>query len=170
MNQQCWLWGLDVRREAGNLLLARGFERVRAADGSSASSQYTLRVGHERRIRLWGFGIFYGNGDEGIYLNRFEFLPRLATLNGNRWHGASEFQGLTAARDTVLLREVVHWIAGYEQWVLGEYGAGYRRACLAGWKKRHVAAEELPTAWEELAEALERPVRTRFAKVGPFAT
>ena len=153
LNQQCWLWGQDIRRKDGNVLLARGFERLRAPDGSSASSQYTLGVDCGR-LRLWGFGLFYGSVEEGIYLNRFEFMPRTVKLGGAGGLGAGELQGLRVSGDAVLLGEVVRWIAGYERWVLMEYGLPYRRGCLCGWKKRHVAPEQLPGAWEEFAEAL----------------
>ncbi len=105
-------------------------------------------------MRLWGFGLFFGEADEGIYLNRFEFLPRLVRSGGNRWHGAGEFEGLEAAADVRLLVEAVRWIAGYERWVLGAYGVGYRRACLGGWSKRSIEPEHLPGAWEGLARRL----------------
>lgn len=154
LNQQCWLWGQDCRREEGNLLLAHGFERMRAADGSSASSQYTLLLCEGRYVRLWGFGMFYGGDSEGIYLNRFEFLPRVVRVEGDRWHGVGELRGVGVAGDTMLLQEAVRWMAGYERWVVGEYGVGYRRACLSGWKKRHVAPELLAAAWEGLAGVL----------------
>jgi hypothetical protein len=149
LNQQCWLWGQDVRRAKGNLLLAHGFERLRADDGSSASSQYTLSRGLGRCVRLWGFGLFYGDAAEGVYLNRFEFLPRTVALDSDRWHGASELQGLDVAGDTLLLQGAVRWVAEYERWVLGQYGLAYRQACLLGWKKRPVLCEALPAAWEE---------------------
>jgi hypothetical protein len=167
LNQQCWLWGQDVRRAEGNLLLAHGFERLRAKNGSSASSQYTLSLGTGRCVRLWGFGLFYGDAVQGIYLNRFEFLPRVVALDGDRWYESSELQELDPAGDTVLLREVLGWIAGYERWVLAQYGVGYREACARGWKKRPVLPEALPVAWEELATALwALPLQERLLRAG----
>jgi hypothetical protein len=88
---------------------------------------------------------------EGIYLNRFEFRPRVAISDGDRWLGVGEFEGLASAADTVLLEEAMRVIASYERWVLRAYGAGYRRACLAGWTKRQVAPVRVPNFWEELA-------------------
>jgi hypothetical protein len=87
-------------------------------------------------------------------------MPRIALLKGDGCHGVGELQGLEAAWDTVLLRGAMRWVAEYERWVLAQYGVAYREACLLAWKKRPVLPRLLPTAWEELAEALEaQPVQ-----------
>jgi hypothetical protein len=156
LNQQCWVWGQDVRREEGNLLLEYGFERRRAEDGSSASSQYTLKTSDGACLRLWGYGFYFGSLEgEGIYLNRFEYMPRVAVSDGDRWHGVSEFEGLAVAGDTVLLESAMRAIAGYERWVLKSCGLRYRLGCLAGWTKRQVAPVVVADEWARLARSLE---------------
>jgi hypothetical protein len=156
LNQQCWVWGQDVRRAEGNLLLESGFVRRRAEDGSLASSQYTLEVRAGMCLRLWGYGLYFGEiQGSGIYLNRFEFLPRVAVSDGERWHGVGEFTELALAADTVLLGEAIRAIANYERWVLSTFGVAYRRACLAGWSKRQLDPVASPVEWETLAHRLE---------------
>jgi hypothetical protein len=44
LHQQCWLWGQDIRRAEGNLLLEYGFERKRPPEGANACSQYSLQL------------------------------------------------------------------------------------------------------------------------------
>jgi hypothetical protein len=155
LNQQCWVWGQDVRRAEGNLLLEFGFARRSAEDGSLASSQYTLEVREGVCLRLWGYGLYFGETQgSGIYLNRFEFLPRAAVSDGERWHGVSEFAELAVAADTVLLEEALCSIADYERWVLRTLGISYRRVCLAGWGKRQLAPATAPAGWEHLASSL----------------
>jgi len=155
LNQQCWVWGQDVRRKEGNLLLEFGFARCRAGDGSAASSQYTLEVREGICLRLWGYGVYFGEIlGSGIYLNRFEFLPRAAVSYGERWHSVSEFAELAPMADTVLLEEALGSIARYQRWVLGTRGVAYRIACLAGWGKRQLAPATAPAGWEQLACSL----------------
>ncbi len=76
MHRECSLWGADVRRPAGNLLIEYGFERYRPPVEVNGCSQYILNIGMHRRICLWGFGLYYGRR-RGIYLGRFQFNPRL---------------------------------------------------------------------------------------------
>ena len=79
LNQQCWLWGQDVRRPEGNLLLERGFERLRPPEEAGGATQYTLFLTNDLRVRLWGFGMYFG-GVQGVYVNRYEFVPRSASF------------------------------------------------------------------------------------------
>ncbi len=156
MNQQCWLWGQDVRRASGNLLLERGFCRQRADDGSAASSQYTLHLEGGRWISLWGFGVMFGEQDRGTYLNRFEFVPRVVPVADGRWMRADAFRGLDVAGDTSALQELAGWIAEYERWVLEVISVDYRETCLRSWRKRVIPSLELPSAWDELAVGLSK--------------
>jgi hypothetical protein len=153
LNQQCWLWGQDVRRTSENLLISFGFERTRPPEGVTGSSQYTLAIRDETILRLWGFGLFYG-ASEGIYINRYEFIPRIARISADGWQAAEEMRALAAAPDTTLLEEVLWKIAMYERWVLQNYGIAYREACLSGWSKRCIPCQALPVAWEALAREL----------------
>ena len=168
LHQQCWLWGQDVRRPEGNLLLAYGFNRLRAPDGSAASTQYTLQIPLEHGsntakpsiaflrepcmlVRLWGFGIFFGTEEEGIFLNRYEFAPRSAAAEA-RFFQASEMAVLERARCLRVLPGALHWISSYESWVQENYGAEYRKRCMREWKKRSLPCDELPRRWRELGD------------------
>jgi hypothetical protein len=159
LNQQCWLWGQDIKRAEGNLLLLHGFERLRAPAGQSGSSQYTLRVGRGEdeleeplHVRLWGFGMYFGR-ERGIFLNRFHFLPRAAEL-ADLWQGR-EMTQLRRARDLALLPAALRWVASYEGWVRDGFGAGYRRACLRDWEAAVGDPATIASAWQELASDAE---------------
>ena len=160
LNQQCWLWGQDVKHrqpgdEAENLLLRHGFTRMRPPAGVVGSSQYTLDLPDGLRVRLWGFGIFFGQaGGEsgGLYLNRFDFFPRQAAP-ADQWQ-AHTLKHVPRARDLRLLPQLARWIGGYEAWVLQVAGAGYRGRCLDGWK-RCAEPDQLPGLWHSLAADIE---------------
>jgi hypothetical protein len=44
LHLQCWLWGCDIRRAEGNLLLAYGFSRQRPPSGAAGSSAYLMAL------------------------------------------------------------------------------------------------------------------------------
>jgi len=160
LNQQCWLWGQDIKRAEGNLLLLHGFERLRAPAGQSGSSQYTLRVGvagengleEPLQVRLWGFGVYFGR-ERGIFVNRFEFMPRAAEL-ADLWQGR-EMTQLRRARDLALLPPALRWIASYEAWARDDFGVAYRRACLRDWEAAVGDPGSITVAWRELASDVE---------------
>jgi hypothetical protein len=78
LNQQFWLWGQDIRRSDGNLLLEHGFVAERPVAGVRGSTRYQLALGGGRVVVLWGFGFFYGDPLVGeLYLGRFRLSPRL---------------------------------------------------------------------------------------------
>jgi hypothetical protein len=153
LNRQCWLWGQDIKRAEGNLLLVHGFERLRPPDGLSGSSQYTLSLPGNLNIRLWGFGIYFG-AESGIFLNRFEFMPREASM-ADLWQ-ARDMTGLPRARNLSLLVQILRWIGAYEAWVLCTLGVEYRKSCLCGWQGGNVTRPDLiPEAWRVLALLVE---------------
>ncbi len=80
MHFQCWLWGCDIRRPEGNLLLEYGFSRQRPPAGAAGSSAYLASRAPDTVIVLWGFGAFYGDPAQGgVYLKRYEFSPVFVT-------------------------------------------------------------------------------------------
>jgi hypothetical protein len=163
LHQQCWLWGQDIKRAEGNLLLQHGFQRLRPAPGQSGSSQYTLQLGDTLHVRLWGFGMYFGR-DQGLFMNRFEFIPRIAELS-DLWQ-AQKMTHLPRASDLSLLPIALRWIADYEQWVLTTRGSSYRSACFQNWKAAVGTPHRLPTLWQQLAEAVETALTA--AGVGAF--
>jgi hypothetical protein len=158
--QQAWGWGCDVRRAAGNLLLAHGFVRLRRPEGVEGSSMYVVQPDPATQIVLWTFGMFYGRtGWGGLYLDRFHFDPRLtsdAALPPAIWRpeGLPPFTRPSGtgdcARLAYLLPAAIDWIAGYETAVLTTLGLDYRRECLAQWSRRKsaLAPERLVPQWQ----------------------
>jgi len=159
LSQQCWLWGQDVKRPEGNLLVAHGFERLRALAGISGSTQYTLSLPKELRVRLWGFGMYFGAA-EGIYINRYEFTPRTARFQ-EPWQSAESMSRLPRSGSFELLAQAAHWIAEYENWVLDAAGLPYRRAALSGWKETCSAPGSIASAWRRLASEIQAVERAR---------
>ena len=164
LQQQCWCWGCDIRRPAGNLLLVYGFERRRPPEGVSGNSHYTYRLSPTTSIRLWGFGFFFRvQGSPALYVNRYEFQPRLAAsdcLPDGLFHPEQipptiipeEPEGARLAH--WMLSRALLWIGAYEQWVLETIGVEYRAGCLRQWEKPSVEPREVPQRWRDLAAAL----------------
>ena len=50
LHQQCWCWGQDIRRVAGNLLLDNGFDKHRPLDGKEGSSAYRLNLSNKELL------------------------------------------------------------------------------------------------------------------------
>lgn len=162
LNQQCWCWGCDIRRAAGNLLLAYGCTRQRPPAGQQGSSAYTLWLPNGQALVLWGFGLFYGHPAlGGLYLARSGFAPRLLddpTPPAHAWSW-EQLAAAYAPRDVQdwwrahhLLALTADWIAGYERWVVATCGLAYRTACVAAWRKAALPAPAMAAAWRDLAQ------------------
>lgn len=152
LNQQCWLWGQDVRRAEGNLLLELGFQRTPAPANQQGCTQYTrLRAGVE--LRLWGFGVYH-RAHTGVYLNRYSFAPLCAVLDGDVWT-ASAFERLPSLPDGLSLPASLRSLAALEQETQQLTGLPYRRRCMYGWSKRALPPEDLAPAWLSLASDIE---------------
>lgn len=174
LNQQFWLWGQDIRRPAGNLLLRHGFERTRPPDGVQGSRCYTLRLDAHRTVVLWGFGIFYGDrAHGGLYLSRFGLVPLLLESGQPPvavWTPTHLPQCALPAdedewlRARPLLIAALRWISGYESWILKEMGSAYRHDCLAAWSHPVCTADASAALWLRLAQrcdaTLQRAIRS----------
>jgi len=150
LNQQCWVWGRDILRPEGNLLIEYGFDKTKPPKGIEGSTQYTFKMASGTIIRLWGFGMFYGR-TRGIHLNRYEFEPRVARITNDLWR-ADRLGPMVPLRRYSGLRPILLWIASYEEWVLTRYGRTYRKQCLIGWKKKNVNPGSVSQQWAELAD------------------
>lgn len=162
MNQQCWLWGQDIRRPEGNALIAHGFARTKPPEGLRGSNTYLLQRPGGATILLWAFGFFYHLADQGgVYIPRFAATPRLARfdgLPGEVW-SATQLGECRPPRGTwqwararQLFVPALRWLAEYERWVRAERGLDYRRACVRSWKHAQTPAETLDAQWEALAD------------------
>jgi hypothetical protein len=160
---QCWLWGCDIRRAEGNLLLEYGFSRQRPPVGAAGSSAYLLSLAPDAVLVLWGFGAFCGDpGTGGVYLKRYEFTPVfVAHLNAHRLPWLPDQLRPVALPAEPGARQRMHrqfvtlieWIAQYERWVRDSCGLAYRRQCAAE-STRHtfrIPVERLVEEWQQLA-------------------
>jgi hypothetical protein len=165
LHQQCWLWGCDIRRPEGNALLAYGFKRQRPPADARGSSAYLLACASDSVVVLWGFGLFYGDPTDGVFLGRYGFAPapaRLRDLARLPWSPAQIAPAAAPARPEAhgdlqtQLVAALRWIAGYESWVLATLGAAYRQHCLAEWPAGpfRIPAERMADEWQILATTL----------------
>lgn len=176
LNQQFWLWGQDIRRKGGNLLLRHGFERVRPPEGVQGSRCYTLQLDENRTMALWGFGLFYGDPSlGGLYVSRFGLSPLLSESGEPPvavWSPAhlTSFAQPANAREWVRVRPLLiaalRWISAYESWILEEMGPAYRYDCLAGWSRPFCAADEGAAQWLRLAHRCDASLRRESAPSG----
>lgn len=152
LHQQCWQWGQDVRYPEGNVLLAYGFTRERPPREVTGSSQYTLRLTNAQQVRLWGFGLAFGY-KQGIYLNRYEFIPRAIQISAG-WQSSESFKKSRKSMDLRLLSSAIQWIADYEAFILNRYGSAYRRQTLRNLEGRKLTPEDLLEEWRSMAAHL----------------
>lgn len=167
LDQQCWLFGCDIRRAQGNLLLTHGFTRHRPPAEVEASTQYRLELPNGCLVCLWGFGILYGDPatKAGVFLNRFDFSPQLAPQSDfgpSAWK-PEDLPGLRSIRSAsevrlarTLVPAALEWIAEYESWVMEHAGIAYRRACLERWPKETVDPLHTVEKWRKLARVARR--------------
>lgn len=173
LNQQFWLWGQDIRRQEGNLLIRHGFERVRPPEGVQGSRCYTLRLDENRTMALWGFGLFYGDPSlGGLYLSRFRLSPLLSESGEPPvavWSPAhftpftqpADAQEWARARPSLIA--ALRWISAYESWILEQMGPAYRYDCLAGWSRPVCAADAGAAQWLRLAHRCDATLRRASA-------
>ena len=152
MHQQCWLWGQDVRHFDGNLLLKFGFERFRPPADITASTQYSLSLSESLMVRLWGFGFAYGTREEQVYINRYDFRPRLMLHDSDRWEPPST--PLPPATDRWLFVAALRWIVSYERKIAKDQGKSYRNKLLPQWKDNRKVCQSPVVSWSQLADEL----------------
>lgn len=164
LHLQCWLWGCDIRRPEGNLLLEYGFSRQRPPAGAAGSSAYLWTAESDTIIVLWGFGAFYGSPvNGGVYLRRYEFAPRYVPWIDPRrlpWLPDQMRAAVIPAEPDVQpqLRQqftgLLEWIARYEMWVRDSCGLAYRQHCVAESAKHpfRIPVERLAEEWQQLAQ------------------
>ncbi|MFN0093296.1 MAG: hypothetical protein ACKVVT_00750 [Dehalococcoidia bacterium] len=160
IHQQCFLWGRDIVRPAGNLLSAFGLARV--ADAEGKGRRYDGRDGSGSRIALWGSGAAYVAGDgRGIHLNRYQFVPRVIV---GGVPAAAFFPDDLALRESEAddfawvrraLKDFCCWVAEYEAWVAATVEPAHRSEALR-WPQAVSRPEDVADAWAGLAEAVLR--------------
>lgn len=134
-DQQFWLFGRDINRPGGNLLIEAGFERRRF--GSGRPTQYVFEC-PQCSISLWGFGLHWvcHDRDQAAFVSRDgKFLDAGATsllAVRDPWTVGRRLR-LGGNADGRLCRETCEWLAAYESWVLDAAGPGYRTEALQDW-------------------------------------
>lgn len=162
LDQQMWCWGIDVRCDEGNKLVAYGFTRQPPPEGSRGHSSYVFFPYTECQVHLWGSGLFYGDQNlGGLFLKRYEFKPKL-TENAllpisNQAIETPVAHSPRTPQEANLAQQLLHlaltWISSYEQWINETMGPDYRQQCLQKWhKKPIVTAEMMRETWQQLAQ------------------
>jgi CxxC-x17-CxxC domain-containing protein len=159
-NQQCWLWGCDIRRSEGNLLLAYGATKYRPNEDVKGGRAYLFEQPCGRVVILWAFGMFCGTLQMGgVYLARYGFDAVLVDGLGNIPLAPDKLppgRVPTSYREqqqhTALLQMLVSWITNYETWVMASLGHDYRKACVASWDRGpyQIAAERIVSEWQQV--------------------
>ena len=156
--------GKDILHQ-DNLLLQYGCTRERPPNSNEGSSQYSL-VDKTGKIILWGFGMMCATKNEGLFLGRHAFGPKLLKINSllpNIWEPDQISHGMlpkTTEETLLMLRLLVRsikWLEHYEKWVLSICGESYRTESLQGMHSRGVPHIRLDKKWSELSE--------KFAKI-----
>jgi hypothetical protein len=173
LNQQCWLWGQDIRRPEGNAPIEYGFARTKPPEGQKGSNTYLLHRPDGVTVILWAFGFFYHQeGAGGIFIPRFAFAPRLARVDAlpvGVW-SATQLGYCRPPRDARewacaadLFIPALRWVADYERWIRGARSLAYRDDCVGAWKQAQVAADCLAERWDALADACHAAMRAFIA-------
>lgn len=167
MGQQFWLFGYDIRRPEGNVLVDLGFVRCPPPPGSRVtSSRYMLEDAPGLVIGLWGFGMYFGDGQaSGLFVDRNGITLRLHTagrLLDACWDPTESpsLQPVPAIRPAIVeakawLGVACGWMARYEAEIAARRGEAYRRTALAAWKRPCCPASRLGEEWLAFADMLE---------------
>lgn len=131
--KQLYCIGKDISYD-NNLLLQYGFTRQRPPNPDLGSSQYSFadRTG---RITLWGFGMIFATNNDGLFLWRHAFEPKLLKINSLSPHvwDPDQLPKCTIPKTTEeillmlkLLVKSINWLKRYENWILSMCGQSYR--------------------------------------------
>ncbi|MZG29488.1 MAG: hypothetical protein F3741_01580 [Nitrospinae bacterium] len=165
LHQQLWCFGKDINSPNSNLLVKYGFKKVRPPEDKSGSTNYIFRtidkVGDEVSMVLWGFGIYYGYGNNKcIYIGRYDVYPKLIhdePLSLPAW-APSKLPEMKTPQSSeeweysfMLMSELFEWIARYEKWTNWVMDSSYREVCLKEWDQSIVSGNEMAWAWNKVA-------------------
>lgn len=163
--QQFWLFGFDIRRTEGNLLLHLGFDKHRPPEESRVTaSRYTFTFPDDRAVMLWGFGMYWRDPTiGGMFLprNAVTTLVRASTEMPDDAWDPMHIDSLVAPRTAleidrcrVLLVDALTWVREYETSVRAIAGAPYRELAVQAWKRPCGPAAELPDRWQRVIDAV----------------
>jgi|GEM_PF-897102 hypothetical protein len=159
MQQQCWLWGCDVRHNDGNLLLEYGFARYRPDNPLAGSSLY-VHTTATHSVMLWGFGMYVGDVEHGgAFIFRHLFDPVAVS------HPSAQIFTPEAVTHAACAPQAIHqhylltalsWITAYEDWVIKRMGMSYRHQSIGNWPKKSLQTEytTFVADWHQCAHAM----------------
>jgi hypothetical protein len=166
LDQQMWCWGCDVRRQAGNLLLAYGCER-RPAPDPRFHSAYSYRLCADCVLTLWGWGVWMAREGLGsLFLSRSRFRVTYSPdtqLYPQAWQaddlpsGRRPCDPVAQMNTRCLLAETMTWIGDYEGWLACHTEPHYRETIIAAWPQRRryrggTAGSAMSPTWKTLSE------------------
>lgn len=172
LDQEFWLFGQDIRRDEGNLLLQFGFSKERAPRDTPGSNTYSLVLDDDSLLTLWGFGFsVWRSGTGRIFVPRFRLEPvftkhgralppvwRLAHLGETiAPKDADDWRAMAA-----LLVPALQFLSGYEAWVIETAGIAYREHCLLPRGNPVCDPIALPATILGLAEDCDNEITSRF--------
>lgn len=166
-DQQMWCWGCDVRRGAGNLLLAYGGERLPSPEPRLRSA-YQFAIYPSCKLTLWGWGLWAAAEESGsLFIRRAGFTVLWhaeAHLTPYAWCERDLAPMLADAQPAEksalrLLQVTVGWIADYESWIADQFGSAYRVPIVEAYPQRRrckniIPADGMAAAWRELDNRL----------------
>lgn len=158
--------GKDILHK-DNLLLQYGCTINRPPNSNEGSSQYSF-VDKSGKIILWGFGMMCATKNEGLFLGRHAFGPKLFkvdSLLSNIWEPNQISHGMLpkTTKETLLMLKLlvksIKWLECYENWVLSICGEPYRNESLQGMHPSGVRHIRLDKKWSELSEKFVKIMR-----------
>lgn len=157
MDAQCWLWGQDIRRPGGNLLIAYGLRRCRWESGGHAT--YYRGNDDDSTVVLWAGGMLLADAGSGVLVLRQDTCLRLRP--GLRpedpcpdpRRASHEPEGPALPLDDSHVSAAFLWMRDYERWVATE-APDWRAECAVGWleaeQEAHRLASEVGVEYELL--------------------
>jgi hypothetical protein len=158
LDHQCWVMGKDVLSSEGNLLCEFGFRQVRCPNGGMTQYELENALAEGEHVYLWGFGVFFGNDNEGIFLGRKDFKPS-RTLGHIELHSKEDPHFGDETSRLNLFLQGLSWFADYEQWVSRRMPDAYRELCLAAFPRRALPRNEFTRCWKDLIRCIEEDQR-----------
>ena len=158
-SKQLYCIGKDILHK-NNLLFQYGLSRERPPNPNKGSSQYSF-TDETGKIILWGFGMVCATKNDGIFLGRHAFGPKLIkvdSLLSNIWEPDQILQYVLpkTTEETILMLRLliksIKWLENYESWVLTTCGQSYRNESLYGTSSKKIHDICLDKKWYELSE------------------
>ena len=153
LDHQCWVMGRDVLSAEGNLLCQFGFTQVRCPNRGMTQYELNNALGEGINVYLWGFGTFFGNEKEGIFLGRNDFKPR-RTLGKVELHRKEDPNFAEETSRLGLFLRGLAWFADYEQWIARRMPEYYCEQRLSTFPRKALYGSELAERWVMLASRI----------------